>query len=96
VTCEVLRDHQVVRRVSQPVSTTPRMSEIRNLDLYEMDEEFWTGRGHIDFALAFVSFRAIGWYRLEIDEQVATWRHRAVGATRVRRLEAAPLGRAAS
>jgi Protein of unknown function (DUF2726) len=73
VTCEVLRDHQVVLRVSQPVSTTPRMSGIRNLDLREMDEEFWSGGGHIDFALVFACFHAIGWYRHEVDEQVATW-----------------------
>jgi hypothetical protein len=74
VRCEVLRDRQVVHCVSQPVSETPRMSEIRHLDLDKMlEDEFWTGREHIDFALVFACFHAIGWYRNEVDEQVATW-----------------------
>jgi len=46
------------------------MSQTRHLDI---DTVFEGGHLHIDLALVYACFRAVGWYRHEIDEQVTTW-----------------------
>jgi hypothetical protein len=48
---------------------SPRVADMLSIGLSAPQ----TGREHIDIVLGFASFHALGWYRDEIDEQVATW-----------------------